>query len=202
MPVDHSRPHGSTDRPIARQCTAKSKRSGQRCRKHAMRGRTVCLAHGGRTPRGTSSPHFRHGRYSRSLPGQLLAIYEKTVRDPRLLSLRDEIALTEAMIVDRLQDLKDDTPDGQRWCIFRKIGQLIDARRRLVETEVRHVVLAREVLTAEEAMTLVRAVVEVVTRYVPDPMDRAAVAEEISQLVDMDSGIPFAAHSAVRLQDP
>jgi hypothetical protein len=128
-------------------------------------------------------------------------MYEKTVRDPRLLSLRDEIALTEAMIVDHLQDLKDETPEDQRWCIFRKIGQLIDARRRLVETEVRHIVLAREVLTAEEAMTLVRAVVEVVTRYVPDPMDRAAVAEEISQLVDMDSEIPFAGHAAVRLPD-
>jgi hypothetical protein len=71
--------------------------------------------------------------------------------------------LTEAMIVDHLQDLKDETPEDQRWCIFRKIGQLIDARRRLVETEVRHMVLAREMMTAEEAMTLVRAIVEVVT---------------------------------------
>lgn len=51
---------------ITRQCAATSKRSGKRCRKHAMRGRTVCLAHGGRTPIGMSSPHWKTGIYSRN----------------------------------------------------------------------------------------------------------------------------------------
>lgn len=49
---------------ISRQCTATSKRSGKRCRKSSMTDRTVCLLHGGKTPRGVASPHFRHGRYS------------------------------------------------------------------------------------------------------------------------------------------
>lgn len=49
---------------IPRQCTATSKRSGQRCRRSAMTDRTVCQVHGGKTPRGVASPHFRHGRYS------------------------------------------------------------------------------------------------------------------------------------------
>jgi len=31
------------------QCTAKSKRSKQRCRKWAMRGKTVCHIHGGKS---------------------------------------------------------------------------------------------------------------------------------------------------------
>ncbi len=198
MPMNAPQPHGSNDQPITRQCAATSKRSGKRCRKHAMRGRSVCLVHGGRTPRGTASPHFRHGRFSRSLPGRLLRTYDQALHDPRLLSLRDEIALTEVMIIEHLQDLKDDIPEKQRCRVFGKISQLIDERRRLVETEVRHMVLAREMMTAEEAMTLVRAIVEVVTRYVPDPMDRAAVAEEISQLVDMDPQIPFAALGSVQ----
>ncbi|MFZ9967873.1 MAG: HGGxSTG domain-containing protein, partial [Steroidobacteraceae bacterium] len=31
------------------QCRARSKRSGEQCRKAAMKGKTVCLAHGGRS---------------------------------------------------------------------------------------------------------------------------------------------------------
>jgi len=43
------------------QCTAKSKRSGKRCKRWASPGRTKCRMHGGRTPRGKDSPHFKHG---------------------------------------------------------------------------------------------------------------------------------------------
>lgn len=148
--MDDRRPHGSSDQAITRQCTARSKRSGERCRKHAMRGRTVCLAHGGKTPRGAASPHFKTGRYSRSLPGHLLAVYEQALRDPRLLSLRDEIALTDAMICELLSQIDNDISESAERRIFRQMRRLIDQRRRLVETEVRHIVLAREVVTAEE----------------------------------------------------
>lgn len=55
---------------IPRQCTATSKRTGQRYRKPAMIDRTVCRTHGGKTPRGVTSPHFRHGRYSILLPAR------------------------------------------------------------------------------------------------------------------------------------
>ncbi len=60
--------HDPPETVIPRQCTATSKRSGVRCRKTAMKARTVCLAHGGRTPRGVASPHLKHGRYSKALP--------------------------------------------------------------------------------------------------------------------------------------
>lgn len=33
-----------------RQCTAKSKTSGQRCKKYAIPGGTVCTSHGGKAP--------------------------------------------------------------------------------------------------------------------------------------------------------
>lgn len=37
--------------PLDRQCTARSKRSGQRCRKAAIAGGSVCRMHGGSAPR-------------------------------------------------------------------------------------------------------------------------------------------------------
>src|SRR5215207_4884483 len=114
--MDHQQPHGSNDHPIARRCTATSKRSKQRCRKPAMRGRTVCLAHGGKTPRGAASPHFTTGRYSRSLPGHLVATYERARADP---TLRDELALVDAIIADLLGPLDDDTPEATYQRVFR-----------------------------------------------------------------------------------
>jgi hypothetical protein len=197
-PLQAEQPHGSTEPPITRQCTATSKRSGQRCRKSAMRGRTVCLAHGGRTPRGAASPHFKTGRYSRSLPGHLVAAYERALADPTLLSLRDEVALTDAMIAELLGQLDDHSPDTKYRRVFRQIGRLIERRRRLVETEVRHIVLAREMLTAEEALTLVESIVAIMTRYLPDPTERQRIAEEIHALIStQESEIPLSARNYV-----
>ncbi len=196
--MDNRHPHESNDDTITRQCEATSKRSGRRCRKHAMRGRNVCLVHGGKTPRGAASPHFKTGRYSRSLPGHLLATYEDARRDPRLLSLRDELALTDAMLAETLSQLDDDSSEAKERRVFRQVRRLIDQRRRLVETEVKHIVLAREMMTAEEAMTLLGAVVEIVTRYLPDLKARAAIAEEINALISTNGPeTPLGAHSYV-----
>jgi hypothetical protein len=85
-----------------RQCTAGSKRSGQRCRRAPARGRTVCSMHGGRSLVGIASPAFRHGRYSRALPGGLAERYLESLADPELLSLRSEIALVDSRVTELL----------------------------------------------------------------------------------------------------
>ena len=43
-------PHGKMDLMEDRRCTAKSKRSGERCKRSAILGGNVCTSHGGRTP--------------------------------------------------------------------------------------------------------------------------------------------------------
>jgi translation elongation factor EF-G len=152
-----------------------------------MRGRTTCLAHGGKTPRGAASPHFKTGRYSRSLPGHLVAAYEQALQDPTLMSLRDEIALTDALIDETLSQLTEEMPWAKERKIFNQVLRLSEQRRKLVESEVRHIVLAREVMTTDEAMALVRAMVAIVTNYLPDPNDRAAIAEELHALISSQS---------------
>jgi len=72
---------GSTS--SARCCKARSKRSGEQCRKAAMRGKTVCLAHGGRStgPRTAAgrakcaeakTVHGREGRQTREVRAEKL----------------------------------------------------------------------------------------------------------------------------------
>ena len=148
-----------------------------------MRGRDVCLAHGGKTPRGVASPHFKTGRYSRSLPGHLVTAYEQALRDPTLMSLRDEIALTDVMIGETLSLITEDMPWAKERKVFNQVRQLVEQRRKLVDSEVRHIVLAREVMTTDEAMALVRAMVAIVITYLPNAQDQAAIIEDLHALL-------------------
>ena len=50
--------------PLVRQCSAKSKRTGKRCRANSMSGKRVCYHHGGMSPgapKGNQNA-FKHGR--------------------------------------------------------------------------------------------------------------------------------------------
>src|SRR5690349_5780100 len=60
-------------------CTAKSKQSGQRCRKAPMKGQSVCLAHGG------GAPQNKHAAARRQVEAQALSTFgggTAPVRDP------------------------------------------------------------------------------------------------------------------------
>ena len=74
------------------------------------RGRTRCRLHGGDTPQGIASPHYRGKGYSRSIPAHLKDIYEAHFNDPDLLSLHKEIALCDTRIEDLLPVRA--SPDG------------------------------------------------------------------------------------------
>ena len=49
------------------QCTAKSKRSGKRCRNYACQDRETCRMHGGTSRRGKEHPNYKTGRHSKVL---------------------------------------------------------------------------------------------------------------------------------------
>lgn len=83
-------------------CKAKSKQSGQQCKKNAVQGYEVCEIHGGKTPRGMDSPHWKHGNtsiYRDYLPDKIkgkVAAFENA--DP--LDLTHELALTRALLAE------------------------------------------------------------------------------------------------------
>lgn len=111
------------------QCTAKSKRTGERCRRAATPGRTVCYYHGGRTLAGVASGTFKHGRYSKVLPGRLLERYQEALTDHRLLELAEEIALIDA----RLRDVLTRVDTGESGRLWRQLKQtheeMLEARQ-------------------------------------------------------------------------
>lgn len=104
------------------QCTAKSKRSGERCLKDAMIGREVCHIHGGKTPKGSASPHFKTGAHSKYLPARLAAIYEDIENDLEVNILSRNLKLREMFLREKLEML-DDAPDSAKaWAELRSIA--------------------------------------------------------------------------------
>jgi hypothetical protein len=129
-------------------CTAKSKRSQERCRNHASVGRNVCHIHGGKTPIGPGSPHYRTGRHSRFLPSRIAADYEAALHDPELVSLRKEIATVDARIIDLLKRVETGE-SGATWRAAQAAMNAFDAakaRGQLAEMQL-HLDRLKELLT-------------------------------------------------------
>ena len=103
----------------SRQCQATAKRSGERCQAPAMTDRDVCYHHGGSTPRGRASVHYKGKGYSRNLPTRLADQYEDAITNPELLSLRSDIALLDVRIGETIENI-DTGPIGQLWGAVRK----------------------------------------------------------------------------------
>lgn len=108
-------------KPPARICGAKT-RAGGTC-KQAARANGRCRFHGGMTPRGIASPHWKTGRYSKYLPERLQERYQASVKDPELLALREDIALLDA----RLADVLGKVDSGESTALWRTLQQTFDA---------------------------------------------------------------------------
>lgn len=145
-----------------------------------MIGKTVCHMHGGRSLAGVAHPNHRHGRYSKRLPERLGEQYEEAVHDRDLLTLRDEIGV----VTVRIGEILERDPDPDDW---REIEGLVETRRRLVDSERKRLVDMQQMITSEQAMTLVAAVVDAVKRHVSDRETLQAISTEVSQLTERDT---------------
>lgn len=70
--------------------------------------------HGGLTPTGIASPHFKSGKYSRVLPAGLKERYEQAISDEELVSLRDELGMMDVRLAELAQRLQGGEA-GQLW---------------------------------------------------------------------------------------
>lgn len=208
-----------------KECGAKT-RDGTPCRGWAMpNGR--CRMHNGGAARGVAASRFLHGRYSSSIPARLAARYAEAEHDPRLLELRDEVALIDA----RLEDLLGRVDTGESGAIWQRlmaarmelleaqrtndrrgqldnlrvildligqghadyrawaeVGGILEQRRRLVESERRRLVEAGLMISAEQALALIGAVMQAVKEHVHDQEQLRAISRTIDALTVTEGG--------------
>lgn len=97
---------------MSKVCGAKT-RAGGTCKQPALaNGR--CRYHGGKTPGGIASPHFKTGRYSKFLPARLADRYHESLTDPDLLELRSEISVLDARMSELIGRI-DTGESGAAW---------------------------------------------------------------------------------------
>lgn len=171
-------------------CKAKTKR-GHPCKFNALPGKEVCRYHGGLTPGGSASPHFKHGRYSKYLPAELMGKFNEARRDPDLLSLRDEISLNDVLILSLVEKL----PSGgarQSWTDLQSAWkELIAAQRRLSN--------ARDDAERSSAQHIVGNVLQRMNTIIEDGAGEAKVWNDI--IVSIDNRRKLAQTEARRLAD-
>jgi hypothetical protein len=207
------------DAPI-HHCGART-RSGQPC-KNAKMPNGRCRLHGGKTPSGPASPHWRDGRRSKVLPKRLLAAYQASLADPHKLELDDEIALLDTRLMDLLGRI-DNGESGQLWTALRQawrdyeaarkakdtvaltqaittVGELItrghmDAaawsearqivqeRRRVVESERKYLIESQQVVAVDQAWGLMALLIDAVRMHVRDDDTLRKITEEYSRLM-------------------
>jgi hypothetical protein len=209
-------------------CGAKN-RQGEPCQRWALAGRTRCRLHGGKSLVGSACPHFRSGRYSAYVPERLRARYEQAEDDAELLSLRSELALLDARLMDLLSRV-DSGESGHLWADLKRahrefkiaqrgedvarmhatlarvehlidsavqdhvawaeIGGLIEQRRRLAESESKRIVMLQQTITAEQALAMMRAIVDILTRHVRDRKVLSDIVVELQRMAGPAHKLP------------
>jgi hypothetical protein len=210
-------------------CGARTKHDGTPCERSPIRGRTRCLLHGGKTLVGTASAPYRNGRYSRYVPHKLKEHYERAESDAELLSLRSEVALTDARLAELLSRVHTGE-SGQLWTDLKRahqefkvakrsqddvrmqitltrveylidsavqdhaawaeIGELIEQRRRLTESEAKRLVSLQQMLSKEEALLLVHRLIDILTERIPDKRILSGIIVDLQQFTGPPHALP------------
>lgn len=188
-----------------------------------------CNIHGGQSHvmRGAASPHWKGGKYSKHLPARLLEAYDASREDADILSLNDDIALTEARVTDVLARV-DSNESGALWddlakaakefkaaqrsndselCSalledllkliqkgkgdrenWREIGDLLERKRKLSESQLKLLTTKQEFISRQQAVQMVSQITEVIKGAVDDPVAKRKIISGIQQLMSMPDG--------------
>ncbi len=112
----------------AARCAGTSRSTGEQCRLPAEDGTPWCKFHGAHANRGLASPTYKHGKYSAFLPSRMVEHYEAALNDDDLLSLTNELALTDTILADYIRRLETGE-SGALWKAAQKtMRELIRAR--------------------------------------------------------------------------
>ena len=175
----------------AKHCNAKTK-AGTLCKRpagwgtsHVGEGR--CKLHGGRSPRGAESPHYKHGRYSKYLsPSEQVDFAEFKAR------LGPQLDFEEELLIGLFRGYRQIAQGFQIPVVFkgetvmvdpdpRYILQCMDFATKCMERlrQAREGVTVNIRITSDQVRTLLEVVGRAIGKHVSSKAEREAVMGEI-----------------------
>jgi hypothetical protein len=85
------------------------------------------------------------------------------------------------------RDIEQATDDRDAWA---EIGELIEQRRKLTESEQKRMVVLQQMMSIEEAMVIMHRIVDIVTRHVTDRQVISAIIVDLRALTGPPNGLP------------
>lgn len=133
--------------------------------------------------------HGRRSQYGLVIAGSPLhQFYEAAQSDPNLVTLRNEIALTEARIAAQLEALVHQTrPKAEAG---ERLSNLVDLKRRLVEGQARVARDTFQTVALAHVVTFIAQVADLIRRYVSNPEEVAAVVRGLTDLLGPRTDTP------------
>lgn len=104
------------------------KRDGERCKNPVRPGWTVCRSHGAgypSRPGGLNDGQIADARHVKHLPNRLLDKFEEFLTDPEYVSMREEVALVDTRIAERLEMLSSSDTEAA-WVKVRQVAIILD----------------------------------------------------------------------------
>lgn len=95
-----------------------------------------------------------------------------------------DVVRMQALLEEFGRPLREGLKDHLGWS---EIGEMLDRRARFVELERKRLEQLSNYITADQAMTLIRTVFDVISRHVSDQPTLDAIGAELEQLVTLDA---------------
>lgn len=163
-------------KPTGKVCGAKLRGKNAHCQKPPMsNGR--CRLHGGKTPSGPDSPHFKHGIYAEAFKNKMGKRFEGFQKDRQPLDMVPDLNVQRALLAEYIEKVSDKpTLNG----LFNasiiaqgavKSGALIAQTRQ------------KQAFTMAEWRFLQKRILLLMEKYVPDPNERRSFIEELLEVI-------------------
>lgn len=105
------------------------------------------------------------------------AEFTRARRSEKIPEMTAALSDIEALIVRGLAD----------YSAWQDISQTLEQRRKLVESERKRLVEMQQMITTEQAMILLAAIVDTVRRHVPDKSALSAISADITKLITLEA---------------
>jgi len=174
-----------TTQPQRKVCGAKlRKKPGKFCQSTRLMSNGRCRLHGGKTPSGTDSPHFKHGRYANAFKGKMLEHFEQMQKDENPLDMVPDLLVQRAMTQTYLEAVTARKNP--------KLSELMNASSLAQDAVKSAAIIAqtrqKQALTLAEIKFIQKGMMMLMEKYVPDPEQRRNFIADLTALIPEPDG--------------